>query len=80
MLRGQGGRMQGCKPVCWVALGTHTPSLGFGVILSRWSIRPSRAFRKFPWVPSDLGAGLAMPSLQQSPSRRRAATGSRSWS
>lgn len=30
------------------------------------------SFRKFPWV-SDLGTGSAMPSLQQSPGRRRAA-------
>lgn len=43
---GQGGRTPGCKPVCCVALGTYIPSLGFGVILSRWFIRPSITFRK----------------------------------
>lgn len=69
MPRGQGDRTPGCKPVCCVALGAHTPSLGFGVILSRWSSRPSRTFRKLPWAPSGLGTGLIVPSLQQRPSR-----------
>lgn len=48
---------QGSKAVCCVALGTHTPSLGFGVIFSGWSIKGSGTPRRLPWKPSVLGTG-----------------------
>lgn len=49
---------QGGPPACCVALGTHTPSLGFGAILSRWPIKLSGTLGRLPCEPSGLGIGL----------------------
>lgn len=43
---------QGGKPACCA------PSLGFGVILLRWSIKASGTLRRVPWEPSGLGTGV----------------------
>ena len=79
-LRGGGGMWQrmaarhGGKPVCCAALGTHTPSLGFGVRLSRWSVGPSGTLRKeaafgAPTVWESVSPGFPPTEIQQGYSR-----------